>query len=113
MSDMTISTVDGMAPMGMMVEAITVDSLANRVRSRLMSAPLGAMRDVQLDERDGVVILQGSVPSEFHRRLAEDAVTRVDGVRSVSNELVIHRPPRWGLIAPDVWRKPPLPRRAG
>lgn len=42
---------------------------------------------IQVDTRDGVVTLKGSVPSDIHRDLAAAIAGNAEGVREVRNEL--------------------------
>jgi osmotically-inducible protein OsmY len=47
--------------------------------------------------KDGVVTLSGSVPSYWHKRMAERAVERVCGVRALADDLLITLP---GAVEP-------------
>lgn len=54
-------------------------------------------RDINVDTLAGVVTLFGTVPTEAARRAAELEVKKIDGVKSVENDLQVvanWRPPR-------------------
>ncbi len=47
--------------------------------------------DIQVDVKDGIVTLTGSVNSRYEKRLAEDLVDDVPGVQDVNNNLSLNR----------------------
>ena len=67
------------------------DKLEDRVKSALFATIGNEARQVGIEVRDGFVLLSGSVRTEATRTLAEQAVERVLGVRSVDNALAVKR----------------------
>jgi osmotically-inducible protein OsmY len=63
--------------------------LTAAAKSRLLATSDVPALDVNVDTDHQVVTLFGSVPSETSKKLAENAVKKVDGVRAVKNELQI------------------------
>ncbi len=59
-----------------------------KVKAKLVSdLGLSTMAGIDVDVRDGIVTLRGTVPSEDYRRRAEQAAMQVDGVGRVADEL--------------------------
>jgi osmotically-inducible protein OsmY len=50
---------------------------------------------INVEVRNGVVTLGGSVPDRISRRAAEEIAQRTDGVIEISNQLIIDRPQNW------------------
>jgi osmotically-inducible protein OsmY len=67
----------------------TVDdtTLLARVKAELARSPDVKATDVNVDVRNGVVQLKGSVGSAAEARAAESLARQVSGVRSVQNDL--------------------------
>lgn len=65
--------------------------ITTAAKVKLVAADAPAF-DINVDTRDGVVTLFGSVASEEAKRTAESTVKSVDGVKSVRNELQIVAP---------------------
>jgi hyperosmotically inducible periplasmic protein len=63
--------------------------IAAMVNSKLAVDPEVKSRNVDVDVRDGVVTLSGTVESEAGRKEAEDLARSVDGVTQVVNELQV------------------------
>jgi hyperosmotically inducible protein len=58
-------------------------------KTRLLATADVPALDINVDTNGGVVTLFGAVPSESAKRLAEAEVKKVDGVKSVDNQLQI------------------------
>jgi hyperosmotically inducible protein len=72
------------------VAADTHDSLiSTKAKIKLLTTDDVSVRDVNVDTRNGRVILHGKVSSEGEKERAEAAVRKVDGVRSVENLLQV------------------------
>jgi hyperosmotically inducible protein len=56
---------------------------------RLIANSATPARDINVDTRGGVVTLFGTVPTEAARRAAELEVRKVDGVKSIENDLQV------------------------
>ena len=63
--------------------------ITTAAKSRLLATADVPALDVNVDTRDSVVTLFGSVPTETSKKLAEAAVKKVDGVRAVKNDLQV------------------------
>jgi osmotically-inducible protein OsmY len=62
--------------------------LTSAAKVRLLASEVSGT-DVNVDTRDGVVTLFGSVASDAEKRLASEEVKKVSGVHSVRNELQV------------------------
>lgn len=61
------------------------------VCERLTDHPAIDATDVEVDAREGVVTLQGSVEDRRQKRLADDVAESVSGVRDVNNQLEVRK----------------------
>ena len=67
-------------------------ALLAKVKARLASdAGLTTLRNVNVDTRDSVVTLRGTVASDAQRQQIEHAASQVTGVRRVVNDLKVVR----------------------
>ncbi len=66
--------------------------LTDRVRQRLVSDPEVKGHDLDVEVKDGVVTLAGQVESERAKAKAEKVTRKVNGVRSVVNNLQVVAP---------------------
>ena len=76
-------------------QAVTDSALTAKVKSALTTGRGAAARNIQVETRNGVVQLGGSVSSESERSAAVMRARSVTGVAEVRNELSIrpdHRP---------------------
>src|SRR5690242_10973856 len=65
-------------------------ALLAKVKARLAGdAGLATLKNVNVDTRDSVVTLRGTVESDAQRRQAERAASQVNGVTRVVNELKV------------------------
>jgi osmotically-inducible protein OsmY len=74
------------------VMSISTDSglgVEERVRSQLLCNPYGPLRLLSWDYRDGVLTLQGRLPSYYLKQVAQSAVARVAGVQRVINSIEV------------------------
>lgn len=72
------------------IAAAAKDSwITTESKVRLIANSQTPARDINVDTEKGVVTLFGTVPTEATRRAAEAEVKKVDGVRSVENELQV------------------------
>jgi hyperosmotically inducible protein len=68
-------------------------TLTTKVKTALASdAGLSTMTGINVDSNDGVVTLKGKVDSADAKKKAEEIAKKVDGVKSVKNELRIEAP---------------------
>ena len=59
----------------------STNELQPRAQSALAASPIYELRDLQVELRDGALVLSGSVSSFYHKQLAQEIV------RSVSKEI--------------------------
>jgi hyperosmotically inducible periplasmic protein len=67
-------------------------TLTTKVKSALAAdAGLRTMTDINVDSTDGVVTLKGKVTSADMKKKAGEVAKKVDGVKSVKNELRVEK----------------------
>lgn len=64
-------------------------SITSAVKTRLMADNLGRAMRIDVDTKDGVVTITGSVPTEADKARLGDIVGRTTGVKSVVNNLTV------------------------
>jgi hyperosmotically inducible protein len=62
-------------------------AIATKVKAKLTADPEVSSLNVDVDVEDGVVTLSGLVRSEYAKNHAEEVAARVEGVKSVRNEI--------------------------
>ena len=67
-------------------------SLRDRARTHLRQSPYHAVRRVNVDERQGVLTLSGLLPNFFLKQMAQTAVAKIDGVKSIVNRIDVMDP---------------------
>jgi osmotically-inducible protein OsmY len=65
--------------------------LVEKVRNRLSESGHPALRQLQVDETHGLVVVSGRVPSFYLKQLAQTLAGAVDGVHRVCNRTVVIR----------------------
>ena len=63
--------------------------LQHRVNFVLKNCPYLVRRDIQCEIIDQDVVLKGSVRTYYEKQMAQEALRKVTGVRSVLNELTV------------------------
>ncbi len=63
--------------------------IVTKIKSKLTADPELNPLNIDVDSRQGVVILSGKVKNEAHRRHAEELAKDTEGVKEVRNELTI------------------------
>jgi osmotically-inducible protein OsmY len=71
---------------------VTDDYLIDEIRSKLASDQVVKGGAIDVDVHDGVVTLKGKVEEEKQKDKAEKVAKKVNGVKSVKNEIVLSRP---------------------
>ena len=69
----------------------TDDRIKEDVSEALYSDPNVDASDIDVEVKDGTVILKGSVESRQIKRAAEDCVDHLSGVEDIRNELIIKK----------------------
>jgi hypothetical protein len=63
----------------------------------LRGTPYPALKAVSCDWRDGALVLRGCLPSYYLKRVAQEAVARLEGVERIDNQIQVVPPaPRSG-----------------
>jgi len=68
---------------------VTDASLTAEVKSRLMTDKVARHASIDVDTKDGVVTLTGSVPTQADRTKIGDIVAHTTGVKNVVNNLTV------------------------
>jgi len=71
---------------------VTDDFLTDTIRSRLAADQIVKGGAIEVTVKDGAVILKGTVEEDKQKSKAEKIAKKVSGVKSVDNEIVVHRP---------------------
>ena len=71
-----------------------VEPVLAEVRSQLLASPFAAIRQLQSEFYEGVIILRGQVPTFHNRQVALALVRKVAGVEQVDDQIVV-----CGLVA--------------
>jgi len=67
-------------------------SVLPRVRRGLRTSPYPAIRKLECEFERGVLTLRGELPSYYQLQLAQEAVSRVDGVERIVNRIQVQSP---------------------
>jgi hyperosmotically inducible periplasmic protein len=67
-------------------------ALLTKVKAKLTADKAKNLVHVNVDVKDGVVALKGSVPTEADKARAEQLAQATEGVKQVQNELVVGSP---------------------
>ena len=71
---------------------VTDDYLVYEIRSKLASDQIVKGGAIEVEVHDGAVVLKGKVEEERQKDKAEKVAKKVNGVKSVKNEIVLSRP---------------------
>ena len=77
---------------GFAAKPVTDDYLYDEIRSRLAADPVVKGGAIEVEIHDGAVVLKGKVEDERQKDKAEKIAKKVNGVKSVKNEIVLARP---------------------
>jgi len=69
--------------------AIAVDELQPRAQAALASSPFYERRELQVEWRDGALLLSGCVSSFYHKQLAQEVVRSVCRDAMVINSICV------------------------
>jgi len=69
----------------------TSEDVLGKARECLKMAPYPRVRNVSCEYRDGALVLRGQLPTFFQKQLAQEAVSRLDGVTQVVNQIEVVR----------------------
>ena len=71
---------------------VSDDFLTDTIRSRLAADQTVKGGAIDVVVKDGAVILKGTVEEEKQKSKAEKIAKKVSGVKTVDNEIVVHKP---------------------
>jgi hypothetical protein len=71
------------------VTPFTITEMAER---KLHSQPYQPLKNISCDWRDGVLVLQGSLPSYYLKQVAQEVVARLEGVDAIDNQIRVVTP---------------------
>jgi hyperosmotically inducible protein len=71
---------------------VTDDYLSDEIRSKLASDQVVKGGAIEVEVHDGAVTLKGKVEEEKQKDKAEKVAKKVNGVKSVKNEIVLAHP---------------------
>lgn len=70
----------------------TDEQIREDAETALSGDPAAEAYNIEIDVSDGILTLNGTVESHAEKRIAEDVVKGVKGVKFVKNDLVVHYP---------------------
>ncbi len=65
------------------------ERIEESVQERLLGSPYFALRNVGCVYRDGVLTLQGSLPTYYLKQVAQSVVAETEGVTTVVNQIEV------------------------
>ena len=68
----------------------TPSKFAEQISAAIKNTPHLGQRELQCVVHEGRVVLKGVVGSYFQKQMAQEAVLRVDGVKTIDNELEVN-----------------------
>lgn len=71
---------------------VTDDFLTDTIRSKLATDQVVKGGAIEVEVHDGAVVLRGKVEEEKQRDKAEKLTKKINGVKSVKNEIVLAHP---------------------
>lgn len=77
-----LETSESLAVMGL-------DPLAEKAMRVLAESGYSDLRKLRCDCHDGVMSIRGHLPSYFLKQMAQTLVSRIQGVRRVSNQILV------------------------
>jgi osmotically-inducible protein OsmY len=75
-----------------LLEGPRLSQLGDRVRRRLNQSSYHAVRQVKVEERQGVLTLSGRMPTFFLKQMAQTAAASVEGVHRIINRIEVVEP---------------------
>src|SRR5580704_2284438 len=71
---------------------VSDDFLIDTIRQKLAADQIVKGGAIEVIVKDGAVILKGSVEEDRQKSKAEKIAKKVNGVKSVENQIVVHKP---------------------
>ena len=73
---------------------VRVPDVAERAETELRRNSYVALKNVACEFRDGVLILNGCLPTYYLKQVAQEAVARLDGIARIENRIEVVSPSR-------------------
>ncbi len=71
------------------MSATSTNEYQPRAQSALAASPIYELRDLQVEHRDGMLVILGSVSSFYHKQLAQEVVRSVCRGIDVVNSILV------------------------
>jgi osmotically-inducible protein OsmY len=72
--------------------AVRIPDVAERAESELRRNSYVALKNVACEFRDGVLTLNGCLPTYYLKQVAQEAVARLDGIAKIENRIEVISP---------------------
>jgi len=69
--------------------SISLKDVQPRAQMALSSSPIYELRDLQVEQREGTLLISGSVSSYYHKQLAQEVVRSVCEGIEVNNSILV------------------------
>jgi len=73
-------------------ETASSSQIEEEAEKRLRKSSSFGLRNVACQFRDGVLVLQGQLPSFHHKQIAQELVQQIGGVKQIENQIVVVSP---------------------
>jgi osmotically-inducible protein OsmY len=70
----------------------TTADVAERAENELRRNAYVALKNISCEYHDGVLVLNGCLPTYYLKQVAQEAIARVDGVQRVENRIAVVSP---------------------
>ena len=67
----------------------SLEDVQPRAQTALASSPIYELRDLQVEQREGILLISGSVSSFYHKQLAQEVVRSVCAGIEVKNSILV------------------------
>jgi osmotically-inducible protein OsmY len=81
-----------MPPVEVAVPVVRIADVAERAESELRRNSYVALKNVACEFRDGVLTLNGCLPTYYLKQVAQEAVARLDGIARIENRIEVVSP---------------------
>lgn len=69
--------------------SISLKDVQPRAQMALSSSPIYELRDLQVEQREGTLLISGAVSSYYHKQLAQEVVRSVCEGIEVNNSILV------------------------
>jgi osmotically-inducible protein OsmY len=71
----------------LVMTATSTSDVQPRAQMALANSPVYELRDLRVEQRDGMLVISGAVSSFYHKQLAQEVVRSVCGSIKVTNSV--------------------------